>query len=50
VTLKPDIAASAREEFGKWFEPAFTEQFVDGLRKAGLAVPAAPGGGAMDRI
>ena len=34
--IRPELATTAREEFGKWFEPDFVEHFVDGLRKAGL--------------
>jgi TolB-like protein/Tfp pilus assembly protein PilF len=35
--MKPDFAATAREEFEKWFGPGeLVERFLDGLRKAGL--------------
>ena len=41
LALKPDFAIAAREELGKWFGPGeLLEHFLDGLRKAGLAVPA----------
>ncbi len=40
LALKPDFAATAREEFGKWLQPDLIEHIVDGLRKAGLEVPA----------
>ncbi|MDQ3417831.1 MAG: hypothetical protein M3541_03465 [Acidobacteriota bacterium] len=34
-----------REDLGKWHEPELVEHFIDGLRKAGLDVPAlAPAG------
>jgi hypothetical protein len=38
LALKPDFAMTARDEFGKWFEPELVEHIVDGLRKAGLDV------------
>src|SRR5262249_14533241 len=38
VALNPDIEATARAEFSKWFEPALVERLIDGLRKAGLAI------------
>ena len=41
LAAKPDFAAAAREELGKWFGPGeVLEHFLDGLRKAGLDVPA----------
>ena len=40
LALKPDFAATARAEYGKWFQPELVEHLIDGLRKAGLAVPA----------
>ncbi len=44
LTLKPDFAAAAREELGKWFgRGEVLEHFLDGLRKAGLDVAAAAG-------
>ena len=46
--MKPDFAATAREEFEKWFGPGeLVEHFLDGLRKAGLDIPAPPQGGAV---
>ena len=36
--LRPDFAATAREEFGKWFDPELVEHLIDGLRKAGLEI------------
>jgi hypothetical protein len=42
--MKPDFAATAREEIEKWFGPGeLVEHFLDGLRKAGLDVPALGG-------
>jgi TolB-like protein/Flp pilus assembly protein TadD len=41
LALKPDYAAIAREELGKWLDPELAEHMIDGLRKAGLDVPAA---------
>ncbi len=40
LALKPDFAAVAREDYEKWVGPGpFVEHVLDGLRKAGLAVP-----------
>jgi TolB-like protein/Tfp pilus assembly protein PilF len=38
LTLRPDFAATAREEFEKWYSPEHVEQLVDGLRKAGMVI------------
>src|SRR5438874_4411398 len=38
--LVPNFGAIAREEFGKWLGAELTEHLLDGLRKAGLDVPA----------
>ncbi|MEP6994705.1 MAG: hypothetical protein ABI968_09310, partial [Acidobacteriota bacterium] len=43
LALKPEYARVARELHGRWIEPDLVEQLMDGLRKAGLDVPAAPG-------
>ncbi len=41
LAIRPDFAKTAREEFGRWFHDlAFIEHQLDGLRKAGLDVPA----------
>ena len=41
LAMKPDFAATAREEFEKWFGPGeLVEHFLDGLRKAGLEIPS----------
>jgi hypothetical protein len=38
--LNPDFADRAREEFEMWFaSESLIESLVEGLRKAGLAVP-----------
>jgi TolB-like protein/class 3 adenylate cyclase/predicted Zn-dependent protease len=36
----PNFGAIAREEYGKWNETEFVEHLLDGLRKAGLEIPA----------
>jgi TolB-like protein/Tfp pilus assembly protein PilF len=41
LKLRPGFAADVRTEFEKWWEPAYVEAFLDGLRKAGLEVPSA---------
>jgi TolB-like protein/Tfp pilus assembly protein PilF len=41
LTMKPDFAAAARADVEKWFGPGdVVEQFLDGLRKAGLEIAA----------
>ena len=41
LAMKPSFAASVRDEFGKWHGPGeLLEHFLDGLRKAGLEIPA----------
>src|SRR6266542_3135166 len=47
LAIRPDFAKTAREEFGRWLDPALVEHMLDGLRKAGLDVPA-PGPGGAD--
>jgi tetratricopeptide (TPR) repeat protein len=39
LALRPDFAAVAREELGKYFDPELVRHLIDGLRKAGLEVP-----------
>ncbi len=39
LALRPDLAAKVRTESERWWEPAYVEAFLDGLRKAGLDVP-----------
>ncbi|MGA2859662.1 MAG: protein kinase [Candidatus Sulfotelmatobacter sp.] len=36
LALRPDFAATAGEEIGKWLDAEFVEHVIDGLRKAGL--------------
>jgi TolB-like protein/Flp pilus assembly protein TadD len=46
LRLKPDVARTIRHEFSKWFvDRELVEHIVEGLRKAGLDVPAADGSG-----
>jgi adenylate cyclase len=50
LAVRPNFAATARQELEKWFEPALVEHFMEGLRKAGLetanvAVAAPPSSG-----
>ncbi len=40
LALRPDFAEIARDQFAKWYLPDLVEQLIDGLRKAGLPVPA----------
>jgi adenylate cyclase len=39
LAIRPDFAAVAREELGKWWQPELVEHLIDGLRKAGLPSP-----------
>ena len=38
LALRPDFAATVRQEYAKWYEPEQVEHLVDGLRKAGLEI------------
>jgi TolB-like protein/cytochrome c-type biogenesis protein CcmH/NrfG len=38
LAVRPDFAAVAWEECGKWWGPELVEQIIDGLRKAGLEI------------
>ena len=38
LAVRPDFAAIAREELGKWWDPELIEHLIDGLRKAGLEI------------
>ena len=38
LILRPDLAVTVGKEFGKWWEPEYVEQLIDGLRKAGLQI------------
>jgi hypothetical protein len=40
IALRPDAAQSVRLELGKWHQPDLVEHWIDGLRKAGLEIPA----------
>jgi serine/threonine-protein kinase len=42
LKLRPDVASTVRQEFAKWWEPEYVEHVIDGLRKAGLQLPAEP--------
>lgn len=39
LTLRPDFATAARQEYTKWYDEEHVEQVIDGLRKAGLDIP-----------
>jgi TolB-like protein/cytochrome c-type biogenesis protein CcmH/NrfG len=39
LALRPEFAATARQEYAKWFDGENVEQIIDGLRKAGLDIP-----------
>ncbi|MGH9443534.1 MAG: tetratricopeptide repeat protein [Thermoanaerobaculia bacterium] len=43
LAIRPAFGATVREELGRWHEPELVEHFIDGLRKAGLSIPAASG-------
>ena len=38
LSRRPDYAAIARTELGKWFEPGIVEHLIQGLRQAGLEI------------
>lgn len=38
LVIRPDFAAIAREELGKWWDAELIEHLIDGLRKAGLEI------------
>jgi tetratricopeptide (TPR) repeat protein len=40
LALRPDFATAARQEYGKWYNAENVEQVIEGLRKAGLDIPA----------
>jgi len=40
IALRPDAVQSARQELGKWYQPDLVEPWIEGLRKAGLEIPA----------
>ncbi len=39
LKLRPNFAATVRKDVEKWWEPEPLERLIDGLRKAGLAIP-----------
>lgn len=43
LALRPNFAAEARRDYLKWWNPEVTEHMIDGLRKAGLDIPARRG-------
>ena len=43
LRLKPDYATSPREKLQRFVSPELVEHVMDGLRKAGLAIPASSG-------
>lgn len=40
LDLRPGFAATGREDLAIWWEPDLVELLIDGLRKAGLQIPA----------
>jgi predicted RNA polymerase sigma factor len=40
IALRPDAAQSVLLELGKWHQPDLVEHWIEGLRKAGLEIPA----------
>ena len=38
LALRPNIAATIRDDAAKWWDPEYAAHFIDGLREAGLAV------------
>jgi TolB-like protein/Tfp pilus assembly protein PilF len=43
LKLRPDFAASVRNDIEKWWEPEPMERLIEGWRKAGLEIAAAKG-------
>jgi TolB-like protein/Flp pilus assembly protein TadD len=41
LALEPRFISAVRDEFGKWYQPDLVEHLIDGLRKAGMEMPAA---------
>jgi TolB-like protein len=41
LSIRPDFATAAREEFGKWFAQELVEHYLEGLSKAGLEIGGA---------
>jgi hypothetical protein len=40
LLIRPDFPVVARDELAKWWQPELVEHLLEGLRKAGLKVPA----------
>jgi TolB-like protein/DNA-binding winged helix-turn-helix (wHTH) protein len=40
LEVRPGFAASSREDLAIWWQPDLVEHLIDGLRKAGLQIPA----------
>jgi hypothetical protein len=40
LSLRPDFAEIARDQFGRWYLPELVEHLIDGLRKAGVEIAA----------
>ena len=43
LAVRPDFAALAREELGKWWDAELVEHLIEGLRKAGLEIASQNG-------
>ena len=43
LKMYPDFPTQARAELGKWMQPDLVEHFIEGMRKAGMEVPASEG-------
>ena len=43
LVLRPDFATSVRRDYAKWWNPKTVQHLIDGLRKAGLEIPADQG-------
>jgi len=41
LKLRPKFSLTVRKDFEQWWTPEYVEHLIDGLRKAGLEVPAA---------
>ncbi len=42
LALRPDFAATARQEYAKWYDSELVEHLIEGLRKAGLQIADEP--------
>jgi hypothetical protein len=40
LLIRPDFPVVARDELAKWWQPELAEHLLEGLRKAGMKVPA----------